>query len=373
MGFCGEVNFENRRVSFSVLKEMQGHGKDGCAFIDGEIGMLCDCERESFEQTVQPVTLRYNDCLYTAAIISPFSDSTDLGSSAQAILEGYIEEGDTFICRLDFSFALALYDSRCGELLLAKGPKGDRALFYTVRDGALFFSTSLRSLIRLYGGCVRVNAKLLTDYLNADTYRPMPMGLFPDITLLRPNHRLICSCFGHTCYPISGGVAIYAEGGKAEEYPESVGRENIKKSLDEALFAFGYPQFDCYMPYHQRYFSSCAARGVKTVCVCDPTREFGVEYAEERIDRLGSVWGLFAYGADAQEQKIPKRDLKRMDRELDSLLDKYISERSCAINALEGISLDTVKKEKSIALRIRKKGMLCQLAEWFDSFNITLV
>jgi asparagine synthetase B (glutamine-hydrolysing) len=134
--FCGALNFEDRAVSFSDLKKMYGPRRGGTAFVNREIGIICDSD-------VQPLTVSYNSSLYTAAIVSSLPIAQSTQNLAQSVLGGYFEEGDSYVRRMDFPFALALYDSRCGELLLSKGAVGDKALFYTQRDGTVYFASSI--------------------------------------------------------------------------------------------------------------------------------------------------------------------------------------------------------------------------------------
>ena len=188
VGFLGVFCIEGERNIFSDLKTLCGDIGMGCAFVDGRYGILCHGMKELSEELIQPVTGRYNNALYAAAVSTPDSSRTE--NDAQALLGGYIEEGEEYIHRLDIRYSLAMYDGRCGELLLAKGFRGDRPLFYTVTDKAVYFSTTLRPLMRLFGGTVRVDEKILTEYIGGG-YSSMPDGLFCDISPLSAGHILL--------------------------------------------------------------------------------------------------------------------------------------------------------------------------------------
>lgn len=372
IGFCGVLDLQKKEVGFSTLRRMCGLHSSGCAFINREFGMLCDDIRGFSESALQPVTVSYNNSLYTAAVVS--KTCYGAGDISRAVLEGYIEEGDGYVHRLDIPYALALYDGSCGELLLSKGSRGDKALFYTRHNGAVYFASALRPLMRLYGGCVRVNKEVLAEFLSG-TYSVMPTELFCDIRPLRAGHSLICSRLGES--EIKNGDSIY-EPSEPEEtaaiYPEFIKKTDIRYVLNEALFAFDYPQFDCFMPSLTSLLRTVARLGRSrlTVAVGDGNGE-ALGYYAERAERLGRAWGIdMEYVTDAGAQP-PSRYLKAVDKELDKLLDAYLAEPSCILHRLvpEDIA-DRLAAERELPLRIRRKGMLCQTVMWFESFNIVL-
>ena len=373
IGFCGALDFEKRAVRFSVLKKMCGLHSSGCAFVNREFGILCDGSIRIPDCDIQPVTVSYNNSLYTAAVIAPAIVREDGSNMARSVLEGYFEEGEEFLHRLDFPYALALYDARCGELMLAKGHTGDKGLFYTVKDGTLYFASALRPLFRLYGGCVRVSKKALARHVTGG-YSSIPTDLFCDIRILKPAHSLICSCFGQSCVPTA--CSSYIGTGRTTQErisPIQAKKADVRYILNQALFAFDYPQFDCYMPYLLPSLEEYQKKGEHTVYISDAISCDCKEYSAERADRLGKVWGLDVYFLSDDKDTPSSRELKKMEKELDDILSEYLSSSSCIIREFDrdGV-IDIVKSEKSTPLRIRKKGLLCQCAMWFDSFNLVL-
>ncbi|MBQ8474627.1 MAG: hypothetical protein IJ499_03075, partial [Clostridia bacterium] len=283
VGFCGALDFPSRAVDFSNLKRMCGLHSGGCAFINREFGLLCDSVSET-DDIMQPVTVRENNSLYTVAVIMDSAARGLEASTARAILEGYIEEGDSYLRRLDFSYALALYDGRCGELLICKGYKGDKPLFYTVRDGRVYFASSLRPLIRLYGGCVRVNKKILRDHING-TPKTIPEGLFRDISSVGSGCGVLCSVFGQS--RISGEYVPHKAENVSAQALSNVRftkKSNLRRILSEALFAFDYPQFDCYMPsVIPAVANTLGDKNERIFTVSCPLSEEFPEYATERM------------------------------------------------------------------------------------------
>ena len=370
IGFCGALDFERNTVSFSALKRMCGLLGLGCAYIKDEFGIICDADADGSLQ--QPITVSHNGSLYTAAILSDVSLRKDRKGLAEGILEGYFEVGEEFIYRLSFPYALALYDGRCGELWLSKGQKGDKGLFYTERGGTLYFSTSLRPLIRLYGGCVRVSRKALLSYILSDEHT-VPTDLFCDIRTVRRGQSLFCSRLGSRIIPTPCGAYFGKEDTQlAPSLIRSDKGVDIKRVLTDALFAFEYPQFDATMPMILPMLYM--ARAGDGVCISDPLDSMYEEYACERRERLGALFNVDLKSMSAYADLPAMRELKAIDRALTPIFEGCISDANGAFASLvELLCTEKIAQEKNIPLRIRRKGMIIQTSMWLDTYNIVLV
>lgn len=65
-----------------------------------------------------------------------------------AVIPGlYIELGERFVERMEGAFACAVYDPRCGKLILARDRAGERPLFYWTIDGLFGFASELAGLL----------------------------------------------------------------------------------------------------------------------------------------------------------------------------------------------------------------------------------
>ncbi len=369
MGFCGVLDNRTGRVDFSLLRRMCGVHKSGCAIIDGEYGVLCDGSPS--QEDMQPIAIKHNGALYTAAIICDTHDTNS--TTAQAVLEGYVEEGEGFIRGLDFPYALALYDGRCAELVLAKGSRGEKPLFYSIGDGAVYFSTSVRSLMNLFGGCVRVRKNELLEYIFGPISK-LPDRLFCDIRSLRVGQRLLCSRLGECIVDSSHASQCEAPLGNRPCEQIDVSSKDIRKRLTDALFIFNYPQFDCFMPHLLQSAAEYKKNGKDTLTFYDATRSADADYADERAERIGAAMGIRLVSLPCERQRKQARELKAMEKELDEWLSELLDIPTCALGRLiDKQMLTQIEREKSIHLRIRRKGMLCQCAVWFDNYNLMLV
>ena len=73
-----------------------------------------------------------------------FKTKTD----TECILHYYEDEGDACVQRLRGMFAFALWDTKKRRLLIARDRLGKKPVYYTVRDGSLYFCSELDGLLQ---------------------------------------------------------------------------------------------------------------------------------------------------------------------------------------------------------------------------------
>jgi len=372
MGFCGALDNSTGLVRFSTVRKMCGLHGYGCAFINKEYGIVCGGSDSHSGEGVQPITVSHNNALYTAAIICDAYDGQSV--TAEGVLEGYIEEGESFMSTLEFPYALALYDGRCGELMLTKGTRGDKPLFYSSVDGAVYFATSIRSLFRLFGGCVRVRKDALVEHIFGAP-EPFPERLFCDIHKLYAGQTLLCSRLGESL--VDTPLGVYSQTHRAIEVGEPLKiseTDDVRRELTYALFTFDYPQFDCFMPHLASTARERARAGERSLAFCDAFYSASPAYSSERAEGFGTSLGIRLTPTPAEREKKHSRVHRAMEKQIDGILNEYLERPSCVLHRLvDASSLEAINSEKSIPLRIRRKGMLCQTAMWFESYNLVLV
>lgn len=86
-------------------------------------------------------------------------------SDVEQLLPLFLAEGAAALDDVDGMFAIALWDARSGELLLARDRAGEKPLFYCVVDGELWFASEPRALL-LHPGLSRdLDLEAVADYL----------------------------------------------------------------------------------------------------------------------------------------------------------------------------------------------------------------
>lgn len=95
----------------------------------------------------------------------------------------YDEHGLDFIARLNGMFAIALWDSRQRRLLLTRDRVGVKPLFYSMRNGNLYFGSEVKSLLAVGGSSRQIDAAGLDQLLTFE-YTASPTTLFADVRKL---------------------------------------------------------------------------------------------------------------------------------------------------------------------------------------------
>ena len=107
----------------------------------------------------------------------------------EVIVHLYEELGSACVRELHGMFCFALWDTRRGELLLARDRVGKKPLFYSRREGALSFASELGALLQDPGVSRGLDHHALDAYL-AYGYVPAPLSAFAQVRKLPPAHTL---------------------------------------------------------------------------------------------------------------------------------------------------------------------------------------
>jgi asparagine synthase (glutamine-hydrolysing) len=106
-------------------------------------------------------------------------------SDTEVILNGYLEWGVDVVRRLDGMFAIALWDDRRQELLLARDRTGKKPLFVYEDARKLIFASELKAIVAHPDVDTRENPEALPQYL-AHGYVPSQATFYAKIRSLKP-------------------------------------------------------------------------------------------------------------------------------------------------------------------------------------------
>ncbi len=112
------------------------------------------------------------------------------GSDVEVVIHAYEDEGLACFERLRGMFALALWDSRAGRLILARDAFGIKPLYYSERPEGLAFASELKALLRDPAFPRDLDSAALEAYLAFNSI-PAPLTIFSAARKLRPGHLLI--------------------------------------------------------------------------------------------------------------------------------------------------------------------------------------
>lgn len=110
-------------------------------------------------------------------------------TDTEVIVHLYEERGADCVQELRGMFAFALYDERCGKLMIARDRLGKKPLHYALSGGKLFFGSEIKSILAVAPELASVNNEALLHYLYFG-YIPDPITAFVPIQKLPPGHLL---------------------------------------------------------------------------------------------------------------------------------------------------------------------------------------
>ena len=108
-------------------------------------------------------------------------------SDTEVIVHLYEDEGPDMLRHLDGMFALAVWDARRNQLLLARDRLGKKPLVYRHEPGRLLFASELKSILEVPGVPREIDPQSLDEYLTYQ-YVPHPRTIFRGIAKLPPAH-----------------------------------------------------------------------------------------------------------------------------------------------------------------------------------------
>lgn len=379
---CGIVDFEKKSVDFSTLREMgramvlRGQDQSG-AYLTGGVGlyhnrMLCG-EAESARQ---PYTLMRNGHAYTVILDGVLRDSRyaggrfallDFSSAAEAVLEAYVSFGLDFAPYVQGEFAFAICDEYRGEVILGRSADGKRPLYYTYADGRLCFASEIKGMLRGLGGTLTVDGAALRRHLLGPLRGFCTRALYPSLCEIPAGMCTVFSRIDAQTLPLPADDGEEMDVGELL-IPSAADAVPLSLCLTEALHAFDYPQFDAEMPSYLGALKRAREKKMRAIRVLDGARRENLSYAYEREDRLGGLCGVMVQGITPPEEKRSAKVWRALERELNELLstcDVRLCRRLYGDDVLE-----TVKREKDPARRIRMMGLLCQSESWLDRYPL---
>lgn len=116
-------------------------------------------------------------------------------SDSEVLLNAYHFWGAKIFRKLNGMFALAIWDNRTKELILARDHIGKKPLFYAWHEGNLFFSSEIKSILAYKEFSRKANLEAIHHYLTLQ-YVPEPFSAFEGIHKLEKSTYLRISLEG---------------------------------------------------------------------------------------------------------------------------------------------------------------------------------
>jgi asparagine synthase (glutamine-hydrolysing) len=211
-GICGiwEYGAGEGRVELPLVERMRDElthrgpdDKGSLIFDDGRGGLgfrrlsiidLSPAGNQPMHGCTKDVWLVFNGEIYNHAELRQgleqrghhYSSHTD----SETILHLYEERGLDFVNELEGDFAIALWDARHEQLVLARDRVGVKPLYFYTRGGRFIFASEIKAILRHPAVTPEINEQSLYHYLTFLT-TPAPQTLFRDIQKLPAGHLLV--------------------------------------------------------------------------------------------------------------------------------------------------------------------------------------
>ncbi|MDY6874849.1 MAG: asparagine synthase (glutamine-hydrolyzing) [Chloroflexota bacterium] len=242
-GIVGMFNLAERHcIDVGLLKRMLGiichRGPDEFGiYKDGMIGMgsarLSIIDLSSGQQPIcnedETVWIVFNGEIFNyielRAGLERQGHRFTTNSDTEVIVHLYEEYGPRCLEHLNGQFAIALWDKRSGELLLARDRVGIRPLFYTMADGALIFGSEIKAILLAPHVEARIDPLSLAQVFTF--WAPLtPRTIFRDIFEVPPGHflqvkagaRPLITRYWSPAFPEDSSPSPSSKRGREEEY-----------------------------------------------------------------------------------------------------------------------------------------------------------
>lgn len=362
------LNFMRRSMS------IRG-GKNSAAYIGSGIGLIY-----SSEEAIDRHPIIYEREGRTIAFCIDSSE-VEVG----AVLEKYLVYGIEFLEHLCGSFALVLYDSEKNAVILARDKKGKKPLFYSVGENKIYFASEVKGILDA-GVSAEVDKEALAMHLISPIGIYLPSDIYSNICEVRAGECVIFTRIGMSRFfyretPNGNRFAKKSEKNNALEACSTINISNLEEYLNEALIAFDYPQFDCFMPSLIELLRRASDAEEKSLRFVDHVRRRNISYAYIREDRLGALYGVSCVGvlpkideqkrvADTSIEEVLRKHLLEMDGERFDFLKSVFGEMRF-LEILRALAVPS-KKNEDTEYNIRILAMLCQTVEWSESRHLLL-
>jgi asparagine synthase (glutamine-hydrolysing) len=207
-GICGVVSFDGTGVDPGVVESMNEtlvhRGPDsGGMFIEGRVALaarrLAIIDLPGGDQPIAnedgSITVVQNGEIYNyrelrAELERRGGHRFSTHSDTEVLVHLYEEEGLDFVRRLRGMFAIALWDNRERQLVVARDRFGIKPLYYRLENNFLTFASELKALIRSPGFSRDVDLDALDAFL-AFGFVPAPLTIFREARKLPPGNLLV--------------------------------------------------------------------------------------------------------------------------------------------------------------------------------------
>jgi len=249
-------------------------------------------------------------------------------SDTEVILALWDEFGTGAFARLNGMFALALFDTKTGELTLARDRFGKKPLFWGAFGNTLVFGSELKALVAHPAVTRELDLVALNKYL-AYEYVPAPRTIFKHIQKLSPASYLVWK----------DGVKRTGAYWRLPDAPaEPIGLAHATVELDRLLAASVTPRLAADVPVGVLLSGGLDSSTVAYYAVQasrTPVETFSISFHEESFDEAPYARRVAEYlGTTHHETAFVAGDVLKLVPEIADLADEPLADASLLPSAL---------------------------------------
>jgi len=207
-GICGQFNFASGTpVEKAIIQKMsdcmvhRGPDDEG-TYISGSLGFgfrrlsIIDLEggHQPMSDTDGSVWAVFNGEIYNfreiRSELEKYGHVFRTNSDTEVLVHGYKQWGFDVLEHLNGMFGLAIWDDRLKRLMIARDRMGIKFVYYTLKNGQLFFASEIRPLLGAINNSLSLDPVALNLFLRY-RYTPSPFTLFENVHKLAPGTRMI--------------------------------------------------------------------------------------------------------------------------------------------------------------------------------------
>jgi asparagine synthase (glutamine-hydrolysing) len=211
-GICGIFNYGNSTPTFdeALLVKMSDTIRhrgpdDSGTFISLEkhVGFgfrrlsIVDLSRAAHQPMFSQdgsVVIVFNGEIYNHQVLRKEFEATGYRyrsrSDTESIINAYQEYGLDFVHKLLGMFAIAIWDQKKQQLVLARDRIGIKPLYYTIASGNFIFGSEIKAILQHPAVYREFNEEALDAFLTF-LVSPAPLTMFKNIYKLEPGHRMV--------------------------------------------------------------------------------------------------------------------------------------------------------------------------------------
>jgi len=197
-GICGVFGADGSTQTETMLAAILHRGPDGNKLENFPWGSLGFCRLDIFGpsgvnkpavSSDRKIALIFNGEIYNFEELTKSLPSLDeILDEANLILELYLKYGESCFGKLKGMFAIAILTPQ--KIILARDPLGIKPLVYCVQNGALYFASEIKALLRIWEKSIEIDRDALAEAAVFGFIFDMKKTIFKEIRQVPPGSYL---------------------------------------------------------------------------------------------------------------------------------------------------------------------------------------